>query len=177
MLASAFAAPPPLVCQVLVSLQSMVFVPDPYFNEPGFERSYSTPAGKQASASYNAAVRLGTVSHALLPALRSPDAVFREALRVHYSHQGVRVRQLLQQWVRESKQDTKQPLQLVVKQVEQELSKLPPPPPDPQQQQQQAAVDSDEDVMMTGQQQQQQQPRRRRQRAQSTADVDVVDLT
>lgn len=52
--------PPPCVPppQVLVSLQSMVLVEDPYFNEPGYERSASTAAGKKAAADYNAAVRL-----------------------------------------------------------------------------------------------------------------------
>lgn len=117
--------------QVLISLQSMVFVPDPYFNEPGYERSASTAAGKQASAEYNAQIRLGTATNALLPALERPDAVFKEALRTHYTHQAMRVRQLLQQWLRDTKQDSKQQLQHVVELVERQLDKLQPPPPPP----------------------------------------------
>lgn len=43
--------------QVLVSLQAMVFVPDPYFNEPGFESSMRTAHGQQASRAYNQSIR------------------------------------------------------------------------------------------------------------------------
>ena len=43
----------PLV-QVLVSLQGMVFCKDPYFNEPGYERSAGTSSGDTHSLHYNA---------------------------------------------------------------------------------------------------------------------------
>jgi hypothetical protein len=118
----------------------MVLVTDPYFNEPGYESSATTAKGKKASAEYNAQIRLGTATHALLSQLRRPDPVFGEAIRVHYSHQQERVKGLLQQWVREAQSATKQQLQEVVKQVQQELSKLPAPVEPPQQQQQQQAT-------------------------------------
>jgi hypothetical protein len=35
--------------QVLVSIQSLIFVPEPYFNEPGYEREMGLPAGIAAS--------------------------------------------------------------------------------------------------------------------------------
>lgn len=45
------------VCvQVLVSLQAMVFCRDPYFNEPGYERSCGTSSGDERSAKYNAVI-------------------------------------------------------------------------------------------------------------------------
>jgi baculoviral IAP repeat-containing protein 6 len=40
--------------QVLVSIQSLILVPDPYFNEPGYEIEIGTDAGKKHSAEYNA---------------------------------------------------------------------------------------------------------------------------
>jgi baculoviral IAP repeat-containing protein 6 len=163
-----------VLLQVLVSLQSMVFVPDPYFNEPGYERSASTAAGEQASAAYNMGVRLGTASHALLPTLRVPDPVFKEALQVHYSHTGHRVRKLLQQWVHEARGQSQQQQQLkqVVAQVEEQLDRLPPPPAPPaeppQQQRQQ-------------QQRHEAAPEVRRhhelQNAPASAVLDVLDLT
>lgn len=42
-----------LVLQVLISIQSLILVPDPYFNEPGYERSMNTATGKAASRDYN----------------------------------------------------------------------------------------------------------------------------
>lgn len=113
----------------------MVFVPDPYFNEPGYERYATTAAGKAHAAQYNAGVRLGTITHALLAQLRQPDPVFGEAIRLHYSHQAQRLTDLLQQWVRDTKHHKAQ-LQQVVSQVQQELGKLTPPTAEPQQQQQ-----------------------------------------
>lgn len=114
----------------------MVFVPDPYFNEPGYERHATTAAGKAQGAKYNADVRLGTVTHALLDHLRQPDPVFGGALRLHYSHQRQRVTALMQQWLKEAKHPKTQ-LQQVVTQAQQELSRLPAPTEQTQQQQQQ----------------------------------------
>jgi hypothetical protein len=83
-------------------------------------------------------VRLGTATHALLGQLQRPDPVFGEALRVHYSHQGGRVRALMQAWVRDTPTALgKGALQQVVRQVEQQLDLLPPPAQQQQQQQRQ----------------------------------------
>ena len=39
--------------QVLISIQSLIMVPDPYFNEPGYEQYINTDAGKKMSSEYN----------------------------------------------------------------------------------------------------------------------------
>lgn len=39
--------------QVLVSIQSLILVPEPYFNEPGYEQEIGTEAGDKHSAEYN----------------------------------------------------------------------------------------------------------------------------
>jgi hypothetical protein len=52
----------------------MVLVEDPYFNEPGYERSASTPAGKRAAADYNAQVRPQAASIIEFP-IRSLNAL------------------------------------------------------------------------------------------------------
>jgi len=43
--------------QVLVSIQSLILVPMPYFNEPGYERSMHTPEGKKQNQAYNENIR------------------------------------------------------------------------------------------------------------------------
>lgn len=48
--------------QVLVSMQSLILVPESYFNEPGFERSRGTSSGAQSSQEYNANVFRATVN-------------------------------------------------------------------------------------------------------------------
>ena len=47
--------------QVLVSIQALIFVPDPYYNEPGYEQQMGTPAGDAKSDQYRANVKQNTV--------------------------------------------------------------------------------------------------------------------
>ena len=35
-----------IIIQVLVSIQSLILVPEPYYNEPGFEKNYGTACGE-----------------------------------------------------------------------------------------------------------------------------------
>jgi hypothetical protein len=52
--------------QVLISIQSLILVPDPYFNEPGYQSSMNTPSGDAASHAYNANIKQATLKHAIL---------------------------------------------------------------------------------------------------------------
>ena len=45
------------VLQMLISIQSLIFVDEPYFNEPGYEGTMHTPQGLQASQAYNQNIR------------------------------------------------------------------------------------------------------------------------
>lgn len=51
--------------QVLISIQSLILVPDPYFNEPGWEPSRGTPRGEAASKNYNSNIRRHTVTESI----------------------------------------------------------------------------------------------------------------
>ncbi|KAI6238416.1 Baculoviral IAP repeat-containing protein 6 [Aphelenchoides fujianensis] len=70
--------------QVLVSIQSLIFVNEPYFNEPGFERSRGTPAGDQSSRDYTANIRHQCIRWAMLEMLRTPPAAFFDVIRRHF---------------------------------------------------------------------------------------------
>lgn len=39
----------PFHAQLFVSIQSLIFVEEPYFNEPGYEKSIGTPEGTRQS--------------------------------------------------------------------------------------------------------------------------------
>ena len=64
--------------QVLVSIQSLILVSDPYFNEPGYERLRDTPQGKQNSIDYNANIQQATVKWAMLEQMKRPSACFKQ---------------------------------------------------------------------------------------------------
>jgi baculoviral IAP repeat-containing protein 6 (apollon) len=63
---------------VLVSIQSLILVPEPYFNEPGYERSRGTPSGTHSSREYNSNIYQATVRWAMLEQLRQPSPCFKE---------------------------------------------------------------------------------------------------
>lgn len=63
--------------QVLISIQSMIVVKDPYYNEPGYERR----GNAHASTLYNRDMCANTLMHAILPALTKPPPEFAEVLR------------------------------------------------------------------------------------------------
>lgn len=75
------------VCaQVLVSIQSMIFVEDTYFNEPGYESMRNTSSGKSASLTYIVEAAKGTLQHAVLSALRKPAPAFADIIRCAAAH-------------------------------------------------------------------------------------------
>ena len=69
--------------QVLVSIQSLILVPEPYFNEPGYEQYRGTPFGDQKSLAYNANIYAATVQWAMVDAIRNPSSCFKEVGNKH----------------------------------------------------------------------------------------------
>ena len=70
--------------QVIVSIQSLIFVAEPFFNEPGYERGIGTADGTRKSDEYNRHIREYTLRYAILEALRKPNAAFKEAIHEHF---------------------------------------------------------------------------------------------
>lgn len=66
--------------QVLVSIQSLILVSEPYFNEPGYERSRGTTSGAQSSQEYNANICQATAKWAMLDQIRNPCPCFKEVI-------------------------------------------------------------------------------------------------
>lgn len=87
--------------QVLVSIQSLILVAEPYFNEPGYESSMGTPSGRAVSERYNVSVRRNTVVYAMTDALRRPPPEFRDALRTHFRLKAAAIRKTVAGWVAE----------------------------------------------------------------------------
>ncbi|EDV23709.1 uncharacterized protein TRIADDRAFT_26979 [Trichoplax adhaerens] len=84
--------------QVLVSIQSLILVSEPYFNEPGYERSYNTPHGQQASLEYSANIRQATVRWAMLEQLRNPPSGFEDVIQSHFAMKRSEILKQCQNW-------------------------------------------------------------------------------
>ena len=89
--------------QVLVSIQSLILVEQPYFNEPSYEQCIGTPQGERQSKDYNTVIRRGTVAHAILAPLRSPPPFFEEVVAAHFSRIRERAIRVVGEWVAEDK--------------------------------------------------------------------------
>ena len=85
--------------QVLVSIQSLIMVPDPYFNEPGYEAQMGTPAGQTASSKYNESIRQHCFTFAILQQMKQPSYIFREVIRDIFRIKGPLIAQELGSYI------------------------------------------------------------------------------
>ena len=91
--------------QVLVSIQSLIFVDDPFFNEPGFEAHRGTPHGAEQSKGYNKNIRKYTLECAILPFLQQPCPFpeFADICEKHFCNKKFVLEKQLFQWYKEDK--------------------------------------------------------------------------
>lgn len=87
--------------QVMVSIQSLIFVNDPYFNEPGYASSQGTPHGTQTSDVYNANIRKQTLLHTIKPFVsgNNPYPEFNEAIEAHFRNKKLHLEKQMYQWM------------------------------------------------------------------------------
>lgn len=72
--------------QVLVSIQGLIFVKDPYFNEPGFEKYQGTEKGDDYSKRYNLQIEHATLNYAIRDQFINPPEHFKEVIQKHFWH-------------------------------------------------------------------------------------------
>jgi baculoviral IAP repeat-containing protein 6 len=87
--------------QVMVSIQSLIFVNDPYFNEPGYAKSQGTPQGTKRSDAYNANLRTQTLLHAIKPFVsgNNPYPEFDEPIQAHFRNKKLQIEKQMYQWM------------------------------------------------------------------------------
>eukprot|EP00884_Botryococcus_braunii_P009149 jgi/Botrbrau1/18235/Bobra.53_1s0089.1 len=111
--------------QVLVSLQSMVFNSEPFYNEPGFVTlSKWKLLGDQEAQEYNQRVRLDTLRVALLPAIRQPDPAFADVLKIHFRAKTDELLAQSDRWLAEAPPSSRASFTATVAQIRQCLERL-----------------------------------------------------
>lgn len=125
--------------QVLVSIQSLILVAEPYFNEPGFERSRGTPSGNHSSREYNSNIYQACVKWAMLEQIRNPSPCFKEVIFTHFWLKRNEICQQIESWITELSQPqisersgraisfNSMVLRRQYRQLREELAKLPTP--------------------------------------------------
>ena len=69
--------------QVLVSIQGLVLVDDPYYNEAGYEKQSGTEEGKRNGDQYNEQAFLAS-ARSMISTLRDPPMHFEKLIRAHF---------------------------------------------------------------------------------------------
>uniref|UniRef100_T1IP19 UBC core domain-containing protein n=1 Tax=Strigamia maritima TaxID=126957 RepID=T1IP19_STRMM len=109
------------ILQVLVSIQSLILVSEPYFNEPGYESKIGTEHGKKLSDGYNEDVRINNIKWAMVDQLNNPCPGFEDVIRLHFFIKKKRILQDIARWLEESKSAR---LRQAAESLERELCKL-----------------------------------------------------
>jgi len=99
--------------QVIISIQSLIFVEQPYFNEPGYESSMDTPRGKENSFKYNDERRYQTLRVAIVNQLKNSPEPYKEFIKKHFEMKKDEINQVVNQWIKESKTYKEQMTQLL----------------------------------------------------------------
>jgi ubiquitin-protein ligase len=89
--------------QVIISIQSLIFVEQPYFNEPGYESSMNTPNGKEKSFNYNDERRYQTLRVAIVNQLKNSPEPYKDFIKKHFEMKKNEINQVVNQWIKESK--------------------------------------------------------------------------
>jgi ubiquitin-protein ligase len=88
--------------QVLVSIQSQVLVPEPYYNEPAYEGMKGTVEGDAASLKYNAEIWLNNMRYAMADVLKHPRVGYEDAIAAHFKALRPRIVKRMAGWVEEA---------------------------------------------------------------------------
>jgi ubiquitin-protein ligase len=70
--------------QVMVSIQSLILIEQPYFNEPGFEKYINTDKGKHESNLYNKNIHSKTIELAMINMINNPPQGFEDVVNEHF---------------------------------------------------------------------------------------------
>lgn len=71
--------------QVMISIQSLILVEQPCFNEPGWEKDINTPRGKLLSDNYNKDLHFNTIRLGMINMIKNPPIGFEQVVKTHFS--------------------------------------------------------------------------------------------
>jgi len=88
--------------QVLISIQSLILVDMPYFNEPGYEKNMNSSNGKTASMKYNDNIRLQTIRVAMINTIKNKIPSYENFITHHFRLKKEEILNTVNTWYEES---------------------------------------------------------------------------
>lgn len=90
------------ILQVLISIQSLIFVEQPFFNEPGYEIMINKELGQKSSDEYNKKVQYDTLCWAMVDVLKNPPKGFEEVINNHFKMKKAHIMETVYNWQKKS---------------------------------------------------------------------------
>ena len=85
--------------QIFLSIQSLILIEEPYFNEPGYERQIGSMHGNTQNKKYNDIIRLYTMKYSILDLLENNNyPEFKEIIKTHFSLKKDRILKVCCRW-------------------------------------------------------------------------------
>ncbi|XP_055590421.1 (E3-independent) E2 ubiquitin-conjugating enzyme [Uranotaenia lowii] len=84
--------------QVIVSIQGLILVDEPYFNEAGYEKQRGSQQGKENSRMYNEMVLLKLVQ-SMTKLVANPPEIFSDQILQHFRQRGLDMYQRIKRWM------------------------------------------------------------------------------
>lgn len=84
--------------QLLISVQSLIFIKDPYFNEPGWERDRGTNKGDKNSKEYSELRELETIRWAINDKIINPVKGMEEFTKLHFKMKHDEIIKITENW-------------------------------------------------------------------------------
>jgi hypothetical protein len=88
--------------QLFVSIQSLILIDHPYFNEPGYQSSYGTTYGMASSAKYNEEVQFNNIKWAIIDSIINPDPCFADVIKTHFTYKKDQVISMANEWSKQN---------------------------------------------------------------------------
>ena len=114
--------------QVLVSIQSAILGSEfPYYNEPGVESQWGTPAGEKGQrTSSNGGyeyLRVATIQYGIVGQLRNPTPGFEDAIREHFRLKRDHIEAAVERWLDDARNEPK-PTPNHLKMLEKQIAEM-----------------------------------------------------
>jgi ubiquitin-protein ligase len=89
--------------QVIISIQSLILVDEPFYNEPGYEQKKDDQYIKDQSFMYNDNIRFQSVKYGMIEMIKNPLPSYETFIKQHFKFKKDEIITTVEKWVHESK--------------------------------------------------------------------------
>ena len=93
--------------QVLISIQSLILIDQPFFNEPGYEREMNTSIGQSKSKTYNNNIQYENIRWGMINQILNPPNGYEEVVKNHFKLKHNDIIKVIDKWILESDENNK----------------------------------------------------------------------